>query len=100
MHSSQRRRRQLAQLGRHRPGRVHRSANEQYVHLPGGPVSSPACTVPLNSANVERSFRSRHVGGVQFTLADGSVRFISQNLNHPTYQALGGRADDVVIGEF
>ena len=60
----------------------------------------PACTNPLNSANVERSFRSRHVGGVQFVLADGSVRFITQNINHPTYQSLGGRADGTVVGEF
>lgn len=67
---------------------------------PGGPVTNPACTVPLNSATVERSFRSRHVGGTHFLVADGSVKFMSQNINHPLYQALGGRADSLVVGDW
>ena len=44
--------------------------------------------------------RSYHVGGVHGLLADGSVRFISENINHSTYHALGSRALGEVIGEF
>ena len=34
------------------------------------------------------SFRSRHSGGLNFALADGSVRFIADNINLTTYRAL------------
>ena len=44
--------------------------------------------------------RSRHQGGVQFALADGSTRFISENIDQPTYQGLGTRAGSEVLGEF
>ena len=37
-------------------------------------------------------FRSYHSGGANFLLADGSVRFISENIDGPTYRALGSRA--------
>ena len=45
-------------------------------------------------------FKSRHVGGAQFLLGDGTVRFISDNIDYETYQRLGGRADNRVVGEF
>ncbi len=35
------------------------------------------------------SFMSQHSGGGQFTMADGSVRFISQNIDLATYRSLG-----------
>jgi prepilin-type N-terminal cleavage/methylation domain-containing protein len=34
------------------------------------------------------SFRSRHFGGVQFAMADGSVQFISDSIALPIYRAL------------
>jgi prepilin-type N-terminal cleavage/methylation domain-containing protein/prepilin-type processing-associated H-X9-DG protein len=34
------------------------------------------------------TFRSRHPGGAQFCMADGSVHFVAQNIDHPTYRAL------------
>jgi prepilin-type N-terminal cleavage/methylation domain-containing protein/prepilin-type processing-associated H-X9-DG protein len=46
------------------------------------------------------SFRSKHTGGAQFTMADGSVRFISQNVDILTYQKLGDRRDNQVVGDF
>ncbi len=40
------------------------------------------------------SFRSRHVGGLNFGLADGSIRFISETINLTTYRALATIADN------
>jgi prepilin-type N-terminal cleavage/methylation domain-containing protein len=45
-------------------------------------------------------FSSFHVGGAQFLLADGSVRFISENINTETLSNLGSRGDGKIIGEF
>jgi len=44
--------------------------------------------------------RSRHVGGVQVTLADGSCRFISENIDLNTWQGLGSIRGEEVLGEF
>jgi len=44
--------------------------------------------------------RSLHVGGVHVTLADGSVRFVSDNINTLTWQNIGNRADGKILGEF
>ena len=46
------------------------------------------------------SARSLHVGGVQALLGDGAVRFISNNINLPTWQNLGLTNDGTVLGEF
>jgi len=45
-------------------------------------------------------FGSDHAGGAQFLLGDGSVRFISQNVDRNTYSRLGTIRDGNVIGEF
>ena len=70
----------------------------------------------LNSAQLHRSFHSRHTGGAHFTLADGSVRFVSENVDHSgtdigtnnanlfgpfgTYQRIAGINDGQPVGEF
>lgn len=59
----------------------------------------PGCT-NRNNWNLSWGFRSAHTGGAQFLLGDGSVRFISQNIDYNTYQYLGRRNDGKVIGEF
>jgi prepilin-type N-terminal cleavage/methylation domain-containing protein len=43
---------------------------------------------------------SFHVGGAHFLLADGSVRFISDNISLATYVALLTRGNGEVVGEF
>jgi prepilin-type N-terminal cleavage/methylation domain-containing protein len=42
--------------------------------------------------------RSKHFGGVNACLADGSVRFISNNIDLRTWHALGTRAGKEVVG--
>ena len=50
--------------------------------------------------NYSWGFRSRHPGGANFLLGDGSVRMISQTINHQTYQRLGGKADGAPVGNY
>lgn len=44
--------------------------------------------------------KSLHVGGVHALMADGAVRFISQNLSGMTMRRITGLADAQVVGEF
>jgi len=43
------------------------------------------------------AFRSQHPGGANFAMADGSVKFIKNSVNYPTYMGLGSRAGQEVI---
>lgn len=54
----------------------------------------------INGVLMEMAFGSYHVGGAQFTLGDGSVRFISENIDLNLYRSLGTRAGGEVTGEF
>ena len=47
-----------------------------------------------------QSLKSEHVGGVHALLGDGSVRFISENINLPTLFNLADISDGAVIGDF
>lgn len=44
--------------------------------------------------------RSRHTGGVQICMADGSVRFVSENIDLNTWQNVGSINGGETIGEF
>lgn len=66
-------------------------------------------TAPGNNCNAicGRGAASYHVGGAQFTFGDGSVRFISENIDwqpdidiNSTYERLGAMADGQAIGDF
>ncbi|QDT45236.1 putative major pilin subunit [Gimesia alba] len=59
-------------------------------HCPGT-VNGPAYALPM---------RSRHTGGAHGLLADGSVRFLSDNLDRNICRALGTREQGEVIGEY
>lgn len=45
-------------------------------------------------------FASYHAGGAQFVLGDGSVRFISTNIDLTVYRGLASRSGGEVTGEF
>ncbi len=69
----------------------------------GGPgVGGARFRMPLPPPDdtATSGFSSYHTGGAQFVLADGSVRFISENVNLATYVNLGNRADMEIVGEF
>jgi hypothetical protein len=46
------------------------------------------------------SARSRHVGGVQVVLCDGSVRFVSENIYLSTWTSLATRNGGELLGEY
>lgn len=61
--------------------------------IPGGNTStSPAWRYV--------GFSSYHPGGANFALADGAVRFLSENIDSGTLDDLTTRAGGEVIGEF
>jgi len=64
-----------------------------------GDQPEPACDGQGDRATAI-AFKSKHTGGAHFCLADGTVRFISQNIDYMTYQRLGDRRDNQVVGEF
>jgi prepilin-type N-terminal cleavage/methylation domain-containing protein len=43
---------------------------------------------------------SHHVGGAHALLADGAVRFLSNNIDFPTFNYLGGKSEGQVVGDF
>ncbi|MEZ6122256.1 MAG: DUF1559 domain-containing protein [Planctomycetaceae bacterium] len=47
-----------------------------------------------------KSASSYHTGGVQALLCDGSVKFVSENIDHGTWIAVGTRLDGETIGEW
>jgi len=53
-----------------------------------------------NHGEVVSGPRSLHVGGAQLSLCDGSVRFVSENVDLNTFRAIFSRADGLVLGEF
>jgi prepilin-type N-terminal cleavage/methylation domain-containing protein len=71
-----------------------------YPTCPGEPGYSagPGCNADI-STPTSNAFKSKHIGGAHFALADGSVRFIRQTIPWDTYQLLGGRADGRVVND-
>ena len=67
-----------------------------YVNRRGG-ITTPT-EAPDDMAT--GGFSSHHTGGAQFALADGSVRFLSENIDADVFSFLGNREDLEMIGEF
>jgi prepilin-type processing-associated H-X9-DG protein len=56
----------------------------------------PDCSIPdrfRGNWNVSWGFKSNHAGGSNFLFGDGSVRYLSETIDHRAYQLLGCRND-------
>lgn len=58
----------------------------------------PSSQVPSSNTKVCRGFSSFHTSGCHFLMCDGSVRFISENINLATYRTLATRNDGLPVG--
>lgn len=65
-----------------------------------GPNNKVSFDCGVNSDRVNSAARSLHTGGVHALLGDGTVRFISENINLATWGNLGDRSDGNTIGDF
>ncbi len=63
-------------------------------------VCGSADHTPNHPSSHFDDFSSAHTGGVQFCLGDGSVRFISENIDTGVYQSLATIQGGEVVGEF
>jgi prepilin-type N-terminal cleavage/methylation domain-containing protein/prepilin-type processing-associated H-X9-DG protein len=59
-----------------------------------------SCPITGQNWNISWGFSSRHTGGANFAFADGSIHFLSQSIDHGTYQKLGCRNDGLPTGPF
>jgi len=67
--------------------------------VPGGVGQKYNCiSDTFNEAHISSS--SYHSGGVNVCMADGSVRFVSENIDFATWQNVGSKGDGRVVGEF
>ncbi len=53
-----------------------------------------------DGALMEMAFGSYHVGDAQFTLAEGSIHFISENVDLNLYRSLATRGGGEIVGAF
>src|SRR5262245_36267505 len=66
------------------------NTNSPDVMAPGFCTSRPERKMPCTTgANRNKTVRSRHPNGVNISLCDGSIRFLTNNVNLATWQGLG-----------
>ncbi len=64
-----------------------------------GSTARTPCSGCAISSNLIHA-RSMHTGGAHLMLGDGSIRFVSSNIDRTSFQALGGRNDAILTGDF
>ncbi|MFO0866025.1 MAG: DUF1559 domain-containing protein [Gemmataceae bacterium] len=70
----------------------------QYVNDPMAPATTAFNS--WNDVNQTMTARSRHTGGVNLGLGDGSVRFVANNVTIATWNALGTSRNNDQLGDF
>ncbi|MCA9061835.1 MAG: DUF1559 domain-containing protein [Planctomycetaceae bacterium] len=63
-------------------------------------VCGSADHVPNSPTSHFDDFSSHHTGGALFLLGDGSVRFVSENIDHSLYQSIATIGGGETVGEF
>lgn len=71
-----------------------------YNTCEGAPGTGSGCNQHTGQWGASQGFKSRHAGGAQFLLCDGSVHFLAETLDMITYQGLGDRRDGQVLNAF
>lgn len=71
-----------------------------FSNRPGSISSSASFDASQESIRRMCAFGSQHSGGAQFTLVDGSARFISENIDSVVLRSLTTRAGGEIVGEF
>ncbi len=71
-----------------------------FANRPGSISSSATFEASAESIRRLCAFGSQHTGGAQFAMADGSARFISENIDATVFRSLSTRAGGEVVGEF
>jgi prepilin-type N-terminal cleavage/methylation domain-containing protein len=73
----------------------------QFINNNRAPTGGPAtCAWSLNNCGPNDEPFSQHVGGCQTLLGDGSVRFLSENIDFNTLRMLGTPRDGGVVGDY
>ncbi|WP_299467265.1 DUF1559 domain-containing protein [uncultured Gimesia sp.] len=67
---------------------------------PGVALGDTGGDFNVNLSANRSTWRSDHVGGAHFLLGDGAVRFVSENIDAGTLDALATKSGGEVIGEF
>ncbi len=77
-----------------------RRPNDPDIDCRGGIPHSIRTNFLWDRLSLNVAARSRHIGGVHALLCDGRVQFVGENIEVTTWQALGSRNGNEVIGEF
>jgi type II secretory pathway pseudopilin PulG len=70
------------------------------VGYPNSSLGNTASRMNNFTASSPTGYSSQHVGGMHGLLADGTVRFLSQNIDFSLYTALATKAGGEVLGEY
>ena len=84
-------------------GEIRCATYNHYLHAQTPRTSTASNNDPIRPVTRLRGFRaarSRHAGGVNLLLGDGSVRFVERQRRPPTWRRLGTRAGGEVVGDF
>jgi type II secretory pathway pseudopilin PulG len=73
--------------------------NQNVMYTHSSPPNDPACAYPQNMT-MTMPASSAHMGLVNLTLCDGSVRTVTNNIAIPTWRALGTRNGNETVGDF
>ena len=77
-----------------------RPPNDPGVDCRGGLPSSVSTNAQSDNLTQDVAARSKHVGGVHALFGDGSIRFISSNVDRTVWQSAGTRNGGEVVSDF